>query len=155
MWNLGLKEPVMQGNHSNERNSFDRNSPQKGMWNYGLKGPGIQGNHSNERDSYVRLCTYLSYYYSQLTITFLNVHHIHCYTTLFRSTVAVNKGEHSKERNSFDRNYPLKGMWNLGLKEPGMWENNRNYINSYVRLCTYLSYSYSQMTTYIKRYPKT
>ena len=40
-WNLGLKEPGLQGNHINERNSFYINLPQKGMWNMGLKEPGM------------------------------------------------------------------------------------------------------------------
>ena len=37
------------------------------------------------------------------------------------------------DRNScsFDRNSPQKGMWNLGLKEPGMWGNQSNKRNSF------------------------
>ena len=62
----------MQGNHSNKSNYFENNSPQIGMWTLGLKEPVIQGSYSNERNFYVRLYTYLSYQYGQLTIFYVH-----------------------------------------------------------------------------------
>ena len=49
---FGFKGTGNVGDHSNERNSFDRNSPQKGIWNLGLKDLGMKGNHSKKRNSF-------------------------------------------------------------------------------------------------------